>query len=717
MKNLVNHLDGEGSSDQDHKIGIVPKVEVLDLESSVKPIHVESAEESLACSSSSHLKSHFIGMGFAPTLVEKVIEEHGEEDVDLLLETLFTYSALQNSSPEPSNFPDDVVNPIKDENDSSFEFSMDDSQDYEEFGEASKVDKDRKDALLMMNFSEDEVDLAIKRLGEDASVTELVEFIVVAQAARSSGEKAADFATEDVKVFPDAVQVITTETLFGTRDKTLRLLEMGFSGDEVSSAIDRFGADVPVLELADSIFAYRIANKWVEDDEDTSGFIRKIPSTNENDSRDLGSSTAEHMKHCSPENKMEETQTSSSNDVLYIKNKDFRTEKGKQTKWISELDKFASLCIPKRVKLETGGYPMSSHYRQHRESAGAGSLKPEDLPMSNPSRNLHQLVAKPPFFFYGNMVNISRETWAKVSQFLYGIEPEFVNSQFFSALIRKEGYVHNLPTEDRVYIHPRPPMTIEDALPHTRKWWPSWDTRKQLSCIRSETTGITQICERLGRMLTNSQGVLSKEQQTDLLHQCKTMNLIWVGLYKLSPIEPQQVESILGYPQGHTQICGLTPVERLRLLKYNFQTDTLGYYLSPLKNFFPNGLTVLSLFSGIGGAQVALHRLGFHLKCVVSVDDSTVNREIQKKWWSDTRQTGVLRLFDDIQKLASSKLEGLIVEFGGFDIVIAGNPSSHVCGNPKIATDGENPEGVDFMLFYEFVRVFQRVRSIMGTSR
>lgn len=36
-------------------------------------------------------------------------------------------------------------------------------------------------------------------------------------------------------------QVITTETLFGTMNKTLRLLEMGFTGEEVSAAIERFG--------------------------------------------------------------------------------------------------------------------------------------------------------------------------------------------------------------------------------------------------------------------------------------------------------------------------------------------------------------------------------------------------------------------------------------------------------------------------------------------
>jgi site-specific DNA-cytosine methylase len=56
---------------------------------------------------------------------------------------------------------------------------------------------------------------------------------------------------------------------------------------------------------------------------------------------------------------------------------------------------------------------------------------------------------------------------------------------------------------------------------------------------------------------------------------------------------------------------------------------------------FPNGMNVLSLFTGIGGAEVALHRLGIHLMTVVSVEISEVNKRILRYWWIQT-QTGEL---------------------------------------------------------------------------
>lgn len=37
------------------------------------------------------------------------------------------------------------------------------------------------------------------------------------------------------------MQDINTETLFGTMDKTLRLLEVGFSEQEISAAIEKYG--------------------------------------------------------------------------------------------------------------------------------------------------------------------------------------------------------------------------------------------------------------------------------------------------------------------------------------------------------------------------------------------------------------------------------------------------------------------------------------------
>ena len=59
----------------------------------------------------------------------------------------------------------------------------------------------------------------------------------------------------------------------------------------------------------------------------------------------------------------------------------------------------------------------------------------------------------------------------------------------------------------------------------------------------------------------------------------------------------------------------------------------MAYHLSVLKDMVPHGVNVLSLFSGIGGAEVALHRLGIKLKNVVSIEKSKANRDIVRSWW------------------------------------------------------------------------------------
>jgi len=68
---------------------------------------------------------------------------------------------------------------------------------------------------------------------------------------------------------------------------------------------------------------------------------------------------------------------------------------------------------------------------------------------------------------------------------------------------------------------------------------------------------------------------------------------------------------------------------------------------------FPDGLRVLSIFSGVGGAEIVLHRLGICLKCVVSVEASEINRKILKRWWQNTGQTGVLKQMGGIERLTS----------------------------------------------------------------
>ncbi|KAF8401257.1 hypothetical protein HHK36_012189 [Tetracentron sinense] len=786
MDKAVDYADSESSSDQEGETGTMSKFGALGLDLPSESGCSNHIGGSVASSSEGNVKPYLIGMGFPPPLVDKVIRENGEDNIDLLLETLFSYSAPQKSNSESSDSLDGLFSDSKDEN-SALEFAADsqaievtclclacdiqksnsessdsldglfsdskdasnppdfsaDSRAIEELGVPTVFNEDKRASLLMMNFSVDEVEFAIDKLGEDALVHELVDLIIAAQTAESSDKDMND------PVHGDEVknEEISTEALFGTMEKTLRLLEMGFSDHEISSAIEKFGSEVPISELADSIFANQIASTCAANNKDPSTLLNMHCSRSENDWRSLGMETEERVKHRSFVIPKVENQASISNSVPRARDIDFENIlKGKKPKLeymddSSEID-FDKILKGKKPKLEYMDdsstflgptwqeartvEPKFTSYQMplpHRELHGLprkqlDRLKMPHLPKPDPCKSIYRMVAKPPYFFYGNVVDVSHDSWTKISQFLYALEPEYANTQFFSALSRKEGYIHNLPTDSRSHILPRPPMTIEDAIPHTKKWWPSWDTRKQLSCISMETMGISQLCERLGKILVDSQGMLSTEQQRDILHHCKTLNLVWVGPSKLSPIEPDHVERILGYPLHHTRVAECNLMERLRSLKHCFQTDTLGYHLSVLKRTFPEGVTMLSLYSGVGGAEVALHRLGIRLKVVVSVEASETKRKILKMWWRNTGQTGELVQIEDIQRLTINKLEGMIKGFGGFDFVICQNPCTYSSGSSKLAAAAsDNPSGLDFPLFYEFVRVLQRVRSTMGRSR
>jgi len=60
--------------------------------------------------------------------------------------------------------------------------------------------------------------------------------------------------------------------------------------------------------------------------------------------------------------------------------------------------------------------------------------------------------------------------------------------------------------------------------------------------------------------------------------------------------------------------------------------DTVAYHLSVLKYMFSSGMNILSVFSGIGGAEVALHKLGIPLKNVIDVGISHANLQILHDW-------------------------------------------------------------------------------------
>ncbi|RDX66893.1 putative inactive DNA (cytosine-5)-methyltransferase DRM3, partial [Mucuna pruriens] len=576
------------------------------------------------------------------------------------------------------------------------------NQAKEEPEEISGVIDDKRGSLLMMNFSVEEVEFAIHKLGDEALIPELVDFIFAVQIAKKLKKE-----PDDITYYERANEV-SNEKLFGIMAKTLQLFEMGFSENEVSSAIDKLGPEAPISELANFIFAEQNGIDYMMEYKFPTTCTYSVGIKDEPEMDLYG--TAE----VKPENFSHEPAQSSQVNLQ-------ETYNDNRVKEEEGIDKFPGQVSDQHlgfVENDRGKRPKYEHNNDSiscldpswvEERVDAVIAEMSRRPKPNPSRCLSSVAAKPPFFLFGNVSNISYDSWTKMSQFLYGIEPEFVNTEFFSALNRIEGYIHNLPVENRFHILPRPPMTIEDVIPRTKKWWPPWDSRKQLSSIYCETSGIAQTCDRLGNILADCGGVLTSKLQKDILRYCRGLNLVWIGKYKLGPVEPEQLELILGYPLNHTRAAEGNLTERLKTLKYCFQTDTLGYHLSVLKPIFPRGLTMLSLFSGIGGAEIVLHRLDIKIKAVVSVETSETKRKILERWWRHSGQTGTLVQIEDIQKLTSKKLEGLISKFCGFDLVIYQNPCSY--SNSRLQA-GVGLSALDFSVFCECVRVLQRVRGL-----
>ncbi|XP_024022909.1 probable inactive DNA (cytosine-5)-methyltransferase DRM3 [Morus notabilis] len=699
--------------DQEREKPLVPKEEVLDFDFPPQTMLSGQFGENFASSSGSNLRSSLIGMGFLPALVDKVIEEKGVDDVDLLVDALVAYSAPQRSNSESS----DSLDSLFDDKDESSPPEIPTFIELKEEPDIlDDVDDGKRASLQMMNFSLDEINFAIDKLGENTPIDELVDFIVAAQIAKRLEEERHDIVSDAEERNEDT----NNETLFGTMDKTLHLLEMGFSEAQVSWAIENVGSEAPISELADSIFTGRTPVKpsisTSTSELRTASNCRSFALGAEGIRRDplLGSAKVE---------------TSDLYPDTVSQSMDFNAEQrllGKRPKQELSFDTVPPFGHIDYEDNQKGKRPKEEYDDDSSSLSGPTWLDekmyPEftecEMPRPfdyNPRRSLSGVVARPPYFFYGNVGTVCHESWVKISKFLYNLEPEFVNTRFFSALSRKEGYIHNLPTENRSQILPKPPMTIEEVMPRTKKWWPAWDARKQLSCISSEVNGIPQLCARLQNTIASSHGLLSSEQQRNILHHCRSLNLVWVGPNKLAPLDPEYLEIILGYPSNHTQAF-ISLIERLQSLRYCFQTDTLGYYLSVLKSIYPNGLTVLSIFSGIGGAEVAFHRLGIHLKAVVSVETSETKRGILKKWWQSTGQTGELIQIEDIQKLTSSKLSSFMNNFGGFDFIICQNSFTH-SPNSKVPANVDSISGFDFSLFCEFVRILQRVRTMSEKKR
>ncbi|KAK1631510.1 hypothetical protein QYE76_005825 [Lolium multiflorum] len=365
--------------------------------------------------------------------------------------------------------------------------------------------------------------------------------------------------------------------------------------------------------------------------------------------------------------------------------------------------------------------------KKKRKRYGGGSqrsrppLDEESMPLPNPmvgfnlpgdmlrtvSRKLPRQAIGPPYFYFENVALAPKGSWDAFSRHLYDIVPEFLDSKYMCAAARKRGYIHNLPIETRVNLLPPAPKTIFEAFPHYKKWWPSWDNRKHLNCLQT-CIASSKLTERIQRALASASNPPPPSVQKYVMKECRKWNLVWVGKNKVAALDPDEFEYLLGFPRDHTRGIGKT--ERYKSLGNSFQVDSVAWHLSVLKAMYPNGVNVLSLFTGIGGGEVALHRLGIHMRTVISVEIGEVNRRVLRGWWDQT-QTGTLIEIADVQSLTNERVDSYVERFGGFDLVIGGSPCNNLAGSNRHHRDGL--DGEHSALFFHYVRILSAVKSAM----
>ncbi|URD79355.1 DNA (cytosine-5-)-methyltransferase [Musa troglodytarum] len=516
--------------------------------------------------------------------------------------------------------------------------------------------------FIEMGFSEDSVMKAVEENGgsdRDAILETLLASAAIEESPARLHHPAGDGSSSGHDL-SDEVDFSDEDSMEDdSEDKLITLVEMGFPSNEASAAIHRCGPNASIWELADSIHAAEVA-KTFERDPGESSRVNEEPESHQR-SRSRG----KKRKHAETRSKRRRSLT------------------GNQSPTISS----------------------------SRQMVGFGL--PDEPTTATCRRLLPEAAAGPPYFYYENDALAPKEVWATISHLLYDVEPEFVDSKHFCAASRKRAYAHNLPIQNRFPVMPVAPKTIQEALPETTKWWPAWDTRTQLNCLLASTAS-ARLTDKIRKELQKFGDPPPSRTQRYVVDECRRWNLIWVGRHKVAPLEPGEIETVLGFPKDHTRGGGITRTERYRCLGSSFQVDTVGYHLSVLRDMFPNGMTVLSLFSGIGGAEVALHRLGIHLRAVVSVENSEQSRSILRSWWAETNQTGTLIEHSDVRQLDRERLEQLIARLGGFDLVIGGSPwNDDLAGSSRRQRDGLQGDHSS-SLFYEYFRILELVRGIMG---
>ncbi|KAE8724999.1 hypothetical protein F3Y22_tig00009023pilonHSYRG00011 [Hibiscus syriacus] len=189
-----------------------------------------------------------------------------------------------------------------------------------------------------------------------------------------------------------------------------------------------------------------------------------------------------------------------------------------------------------------------------------------------------------------------------------------------------------LPVEDRKPLcnEPNYKKKYDNSKDISRKCY--WASYFYYEIMALTPVGSAKLTERIRKALEAYDNESPSSVQKYVLDECRKWKLVWVRRNKVVPLEPDEVEMLLGFPKNHTRGGGSA------------------------RDMFPGGINVLSLFSGISGAEVAFYCLGIPSKI-------------------------------DAQELNSDRLEQLMSRFGKFDLVVGGIQCNNLTGRNKYHRD------------------------------
>eukprot|EP00898_Chlorokybus_atmophyticus_P000122 jgi/Chlat1/110/Chrsp1S03214 len=179
-------------------------------------------------------------------------------------------------------------------------------------------------------------------------------------------------------------------------------------------------------------------------------------------------------------------------------------------------------------------------------------------------------------------------------------------------------------------------FTIFDMFPYLRRNWEPWDRRRKFNCITSDI-GSPSVAKAMTHALQTPGCCLDDKQKKAL----KEKNLIWDECYHkqtLRSLHLPEVEEIMGLPKHYT-VPLFQHKRRTQAIGATFCVPTFVRLLTPFarkchsSTDLKDGVSVLSLFDGIGAAAIILHELKVKIKTYHTSEKDHDLQKVVSKWF------------------------------------------------------------------------------------